>query len=126
MKCIFCKSYKKITKEGYRYNKSGKKQKYHCHNCNRLFVQDDGFWKMKHKPEIIAEAISCRKRGMPYIEVSKHFREYNKADICAATVYNWVVKYGNVLRKFNLQQKPKLGRRIHNDEFVFNVKGKKM
>ena len=94
IRCFFCKSSKKITKSGFRYNKSGKKQRYHCHKCNRLFVADDGFWKMKNKPEVIAEAISCRKRGMPYGEVSKHFREYNRADICAATVYNWVQKYG--------------------------------
>src|SRR3989344_196460 len=111
MKCVFCKSSKNITKEGFRNNKSGKKQKYHCHRCNRLFVPEDGFRKMKNKPEIIAEAISCKKRGMQYREVSNHFREYNKADICAATVYNWVMKYGNTLRKFNLQQNPKLSRR---------------
>lgn len=124
MKCIFCKSTRNITRAGFRNNKSGRKQKYRCGKCGCLFVPDDGFRRMRHKPEVIVEAISCRKRGMPYIEVSKHFREYDKADICAATVYNWVVKYGSTLRKFNLQQKPKLSRRIHNDEFVFKVKKK--
>ena len=83
--CIFCKSSKDIVRAGFRYNKSGKKQRYKCNNCKERFVPNDGFWKMKHKPEIIAEACSCRKRGMPYNEVSKHFREYDKADICTAT-----------------------------------------
>ena len=111
--CIFCKSSKDIVLAGKRFSKKGETQRYKCNRCKKRFVPDDGFRKMKSKPEIIAEAISCRKRGMPYIEVSRHFKEYDKADICAATVYNWVVKYGTTLRKFNLRQKPKLGRRIH-------------
>jgi len=116
--CIFCKSLENIVKAGFRYNQSGKKQRYWCKDCNNRFVPNDGFWKMKHKPEVIAEAISCRKRGMPYQEVSKHFREYDKADICPATAYNWVKKYGKVLRDFNLKQIPKLSGKINLDEFV--------
>jgi len=48
---------------------------------------------MKHKPEVIAEACSSYKRGMSFNSVSKHFREYGKARICSATVFNWVKKY---------------------------------
>ena len=77
---------------------------------------------MKHKPEIIAEACSCRKRGMPFNEVSKHFKEYDKADICPATVYNWVKKYGKALRKFNMKQTPTLSGKINIDEFLSKVK----
>jgi intein-encoded DNA endonuclease-like protein len=45
---------------------------------------------MKHRPEIVAEALSCKKRGMAYEEVSKHFREYDKADVSGVTVFNWI------------------------------------
>lgn len=122
--CIFCKKSDRIVHAGFRNNKCGKKQRYKCNKCNRLFVPNDGFWKMKHKPEVIAEAISCRKRGMPYQEVSKHFKEYDKADICSATVYNWVQKYGEVMRNFNLKQIPKLSGKINLDEFVSKFKKK--
>jgi len=120
--CIFCKSDQKIVKAGFRNNESGKKQRFICRRCNHTFVPNDGFWKMKHKPEVIAEAISCRKRGMPYQEVSKHFKEYNKADICPATAYNWVQKYGKVLKNFNLKQIPQLSGKINLDEFVSKFK----
>lgn len=122
--CIFCKTSIGITKEGFRYNKNSKKQRYRCNTCNRVFVPDDGFWKMKHSPEIISEAMSCRKRGMPYEEVSKHFKEYDKANISAVTVYNWVKKYGEILGSFNKKQIPKLSGKINTDEFVFKVKKK--
>lgn len=122
VQCIFCKTSEKIVRAGFRYNKCGKKQRYWCKKCNNRFVPNDGFWKMKYNPKIIAEAISCRKRGMPYNEVSKHFREYNKGDICPASVYNWVKKYGKILRDFNMNQIPKLSGKINIDEFVSKIK----
>ena len=41
-----------------------------------MFVPNNGFWKMKPKPEVIAEAVGLKKRGMPFNEVSKHFKEH--------------------------------------------------
>ena len=59
---------------------------------------------------------------MHYKEVSKHFKEYNKADICPATAYNWVKKYGKALRNFNMKQIPELSGKINIDEFVSKIK----
>lgn len=126
VQCYFCRSSKDIVKSGFRLNASSKKQRYRCNSCNHLFVPDDGFWKMKYGPEIIAEALSCKKRGMPYEEVSKHFREYNKANICPATAFNWVKKYGKSLQEFNQRQNPNLSGKINSDEFIFKVKKKEM
>ena len=126
IKCYFCKSSKNIVKSGFRLNACGKKQRYQCNECNHLFVPHDAFWKMKHSPQIIAEALGCKKRGMPYEEVSKHFYEYNKADISGVTVFNWVKKYGDAFDLFNKKQIPKLSGKINADEFVFKVKKKEM
>ena len=79
---------------------------------------------MKHPPEIIAEALSCKKRGMPYEEVSRHFKEYDKANVSGVTVFNWVKKYGVKFDTFNRKQVPKLSGKINADEFVFKVKKK--
>lgn len=122
IECIFCKSSEDIVQAGFRYNKSGPKQRYRCNKCRSLFVPNDGFWKMKHKPEIMAEAVSCRKRGMPYNEVSKHFKEYDKANISPATAYNWTKKYGKAIRNFGTKQIPKLSGKINIDEFVSKIK----
>lgn len=122
--CTFCKSSEDIVLAGKHHNKKGETQRYKCNVCKKRFVPDDGFWKMKYSPEIIAEVLSCKKRGMPYEEVSKHFYEYNKADISGVTVFNWVKKYGDAFDKFNKKQIPKLSGKINTDEFVFKVKKK--
>jgi transposase-like protein len=120
--CIFCKKSEDIVKAGFRYNMSGQKQRYRCNKCKSFFVPNDGFWKMKNRPEVIAEAISLKKRGMPYQQVSKHFKEYGRAKICPATTYNWVRKYGKALRNFSMKQSPNLSGKINIDEFLSKIK----
>ena len=62
---------------------------------------------------------------MQYNQVSKHFREYNRANICSATAYNWVKKYGKILRNFSMKQIPELSGKINIDEFISNIKKNK-
>jgi transposase-like protein len=124
--CVFCKSSEEAVLAGKRYNKKGETQRLKCNLCKRRFTLDDGFWKMKNSPKIIAEALSLKKRGLSYEEVSKHFKEYDRANICPATVYNWVKKYGYSLAEFNKKQTPKLSGKINMDEFIFKVKKKEM
>ena len=126
LQCVFCKSSKNIVCAGKHHNKKGDVQRYKCNICRKRFASHDAFWKMKHNPEIIVEALSCKKRGMPYEEISKHFYEYNKAEISGVTVFNWVKKYGETFDSFNKKQIPRLSGKINADEFVFKVKKKEM
>lgn len=113
IECTFCKSSQDTVLAGKHYNKKSTTKRYKCKICKKRFFPDNGFWKMKHVPKIIAEALSCKKRGMSYEEVSKHFHEYAKADISGVTIFNWVKKYGNVFDAFNKKQIPKLSGRVN-------------
>lgn len=119
--CEFCKS-QKIVRAGFRYNKSGKKQRYECNKCNSSFVVDDGFKKMKHKPEIITEACSCYKRGMSLKDAKEHLIEYRDTNVSRKTILMWVRKYSRLLKKFSDKQVPKVRGPIHMDEFITKLK----
>ena len=55
--CPKCNS-KKIVKRGKRKTQNrGLIQRYGCQNCNRRFVVDEGFFKMKNHPNKITCAI---------------------------------------------------------------------
>src|SRR3989338_7369861 len=110
--CVFCKSSDNIVCAGKHHNKNGDTQRYKCNLCKKRFVPHD--------------ALCCKKRGMSYDEVSKHFHEYDKANITGVTVFNWVKKYGNSFDSFNKKQTPKLSGKINTDEFVFKIKKKDM
>jgi len=122
MKCSFCNSAKRVWRKGLRYNKSGDKQMWWCNSCKRRFTPDDGFWKMKNKPEIITEACSSYKRGMSLKNVKNHLSEYRETDVSRTAILNWVRKYSKLLSKKTENFIPKIKGDLHNDEFFVHVK----
>ena len=122
MKCSFCNSSKRVWRKGLRNNKSGDKQMWWCNSCKRRFTPDDGFWKMKNKPEIISEACSSYKRGMSLKNVKNHLSEYRETDVSRTAILNWVRKYSKLLSKKTENLIPKIKGDLHNDEFFIHVK----
>lgn len=90
--CPYCKSNDTI-KKGLRINKLGNKQTMWCNSCKRRYTFNDGFWKMKNKPEIIEDALSCHKKGMSLKKIEDHLSEYWEIDISSKTILMWIRKY---------------------------------
>lgn len=101
LKCPKCSS-SHIAKKGFRKNKSNKKQKYQCADCKSWFVEDDGFKKMRFKPEIITRAIHMHNDGMSFFKVKTHLWQYDKTKVTRGTISRWNKKY-SVFLKSNTQ-----------------------
>ena len=119
--CPYCKS-NDTKKKGIRKNKSGIKQTRWCNKCQRRYTPDDGFWKMKHKPEIVAEALSCYKRGMSLKDVKEHLSDYRETKVSRKTILLWLRKYSKILKSWSDKQRPNIKGPIHLDELVTKVK----
>lgn len=100
--CIHCNS-KHVIKRGFRKNKSGKKQKYRCMNCNSWFVENDGFKHMRHKPKIIVRAIHMHNDGLSLFQVQNHLWQYDGIKVSRESIRLWVKKY-SVFLKFTASQ----------------------
>ena len=96
-KCPNCKS-KNVFKRGFRYNKSGKKQKYLCDKCKHWFVENDGFKRMRHKPKIISRAIHMHNDGMSFTDVKNHLWQYDNVKVSREAVRKWHKKYSSFLK----------------------------
>ena len=96
--CESCKSLK-VAKKGFRYNRLGKKQKYQCLSCNHWFVEDDGFKRMRNKPEVIARAIHQFADGLSLEKVRNHLNQHDETKVSRWTIREWAVKYNNILKK---------------------------
>lgn len=96
-KCPKCKS-KNIFKRGFRYNKSGKKQKYLCSKCEHWFVEDDGFKRMRHKPKIISRAIHMHNDGMSFADIKNHLWQYDNVKVSREGIRKWHAKYSSFLK----------------------------
>jgi transposase-like protein len=95
--CPKCKS-KNIWKRGFRYNKSGNKQKYHCKDCDNWFIEDDGFKRMRFKKEIIVKAIHQHIDGFSLFKIKYHLWQHEGVKVSRKTILLWERKYSAFLK----------------------------
>ena len=95
--CPECKS-KNIWKRGFRKNKLGKKQKYHCKDCDSWFVENDGFKRMRFKKEIIVKAIHQHIDGFSLFKVQYHLWQHEGVKVSRKTILLWERKYSAFLK----------------------------
>jgi len=107
--CDKCKSID-VAKQGFRYNKTGKKQKYYCNSCKSWFVVDDGFKKMRHKPEDIVRAVHMYNDGMSLFKTQYHLYQHDNVKVTRWTISQWDKKYSNFLKSATPKRKAKAQR----------------
>lgn len=90
-----------VAKKGFRYNQSGKKQKYQCAkpDCKSWFVYDDGFKRMRKPKEVIVRAIHMVNDGMSLSKVQNHLYQHDNISISQPGILYWIKKYSSYLKK---------------------------
>ena len=92
IKCPFCKT-KKLLKQGFRKNHTGKKQKYQCKKCKKWFVEDDGFKRMRYNKKDIARAIQLHNEGLSLFQVKDHLWQHDGVKVSREAIREWCNKY---------------------------------
>ncbi len=108
--CPNCKS-KHIAKKGFRHNGLGKKQKYQCTKCKLWFVEDDGFKRMRHKPEDIVRAIHMHNDGMSLFKTQNHIWQHDGVKVTRWTISQWHKKYSLFLKSNSPLRQTKIERK---------------
>jgi len=119
--CPFCRS-KNFVRAGWRYNHTTKKQRWKCKDCKRFFTLDDGFFKMKHKREVITACLDLYMNGMSLRKVIEHFNQFSEYQISHQSVLNWIRKYANLLKDFQKKFDLQLSKQYHADEIFVKCK----
>lgn len=92
VRCPFCASERNVWR-GWRYNASGRKRMKLCKSCGRKFTPDDGFLRMRFRPEIIRKALEMRKKGFSSSEVKEHLQRYEGVKVSRWTIIKWERKF---------------------------------
>ena len=82
-----------IVKRGKRYNQSRVKQLYRCNDCKSIFVEPDGFARMRFHKEKIVRAIHMHEDGLSLSKVQNHLWQHDKVKVTRWTISVWVKKY---------------------------------
>lgn len=120
--CGSTNSYKK----GYRKTLyRGKIQKYYCKDCNRFFTNDNGFYRMRNKPEIITMSIDMYVSNLSSRKMRNQLKRHFDHKISHVSILDWVRRYTLKVHQFIEKQGYNLGSSFYADETTVDCEGRK-
>jgi putative transposase len=118
--CPICKSENCIKWTKRTTQNRGLIQRYKCKDCGKTFVVDDGFFRMRNHPKKITCAMDLFYRGVSTRKVQEHFKAFYPHNSSNVSIYNWVVKYANMIGSFADKLKIVSGKEIQVDEMEYH------
>jgi len=106
-----------------KYGKENNKQMYKCRDCNRKFVDNLYFEKLKADPNTICLVLDLYFKGVSLRKITDHLNQFYKINVYHTTVLRWIERYIEIMDKYVSQFKPKLGTVWHADEMMVAVDG---
>lgn len=118
--CPKCSS-KEVVRRGYIKTKvNGKRQRYYCKSCNKKFIPQDSFYRMRNNPEKITCALDLFFRGLSTREVQEHFKAFFPHNSGHSTILRWIRKYSSRISSFTNNIKLQTGSYIEVDEMEYH------
>lgn len=115
-----------FKKDGKRYTKFGKVQRFRCLNCHYKFSYREGFDRMKQDPKVITLCMDLHFKGVSLRQISDHLKQFYGIKVWQSTIYYWIKRYVKLMKKYVTQFTPNVGGVWHVDETMVNVRGSKM
>jgi len=106
-----------------KYGKKNGKQVYMCKDCNRRFVDNQYFERLKCDPKVICVTLDLYFKGISLRKISDHLKQFYDLDIHFTTIYLWIKKYIEIMDAYVSQFTPKLGTVWHADEMMVDING---
>jgi putative transposase len=119
--CIYCRS-PSIIKWGIRHNKYGDIQKFTCKTCGKFFTVNLGFERMKHNPQGITAAMQLYFSGESLRNTARSLRLIG-VEVSYKTVWKWIQKYTELMKKYLDQITPQVGDTWRADEVFLKIHG---
>ena len=102
----------------------GLTQIYWCKACNRRFVVDLGFSRMKASPQIITASLDLFFKGVSLRKITDHVKQFYNLKVNCSTILRWIQRYTELMEGYASDLVPKVSNKWHADETVENVNGK--
>ena len=100
-----------IVKRGKRYNRSGVKQLYRCNECRFVFVEPDGFERMRFHKEDIVRAVHIHNEGLSLFKTQDQLWQHDGIKVTREAINQWTKKYSNFLKSASPRSKAKAQRK---------------
>jgi transposase-like protein len=105
------------------YGNKNDRQQYMCKDCNRKFVDNLYFERLKGDPKIICLTLDLYFKGVSLRKICDHLKQFYGLKIVHATLLNWIKRYIEIMDSYVSQFKPKLGSVWQVDEMMVDIDG---
>ncbi len=120
-KCVFCGSIE-IVKNGSRKNQNGNKQRFKCKICDKTFIIDSCFRRLRGNPKTITLVLDLYFKGISLRKIQDHLKQFYGLKISHSTIYNWIIRFTEMIKQYTDKLKPETSAKWHSDEMMFKVK----
>jgi transposase-like protein len=97
--CPNCHGFETI-KHGKRYNQRYMHQLFFCKTCNKNFIINEDFKRMRFKPINVLEAVYLYNKGMKAEDVVDYLENFKKVNVSVSSVLSWNKKYKDNLDSY--------------------------
>jgi transposase-like protein len=114
--CPRCKS-ENIIKRGYFQTQAhGKQQRYYCKSCNKKFIEQTPFYRMRNNPQKITLCLDLFYKGVSTRQIQQHLHDFYPHNASWVSVYKWIIRYSKLISNFTDNLKIKVGKELQVDE----------
>ena len=120
--CPHCKS-SEIVKRGYFQTEAhGKQQRYFCKSCNKKFIEQTPFYRMRNNPQKITLCLDLFYKGVSTRQIQSHLQAFYPHNSSWVSIYKWIIRYSNQISNFTDNLKLKVGKELQIDEMEIGSK----
>jgi len=122
-KCPHCKKTNVVKRGTFETKAHGKQQRYFCKSCNKKFIKQTAFYRMRNSPQKITLCLDLFFRGVSLRKVQEHLQAFYPHNSSHVSIYAWIVEYSNMIGKYTDTLKLDVGKEIQVDEMEYKTKG---
>jgi transposase-like protein len=117
--CPHCKSEETIKRGYFQTEAHGKQQRFFCKSCEKKFIPQTAFYRMRNNSYKITSALNLFYSGVSTRKVQQHFKMFYSYNSSWVSIYSWVVKYAKLIHKFTDSLKLSVGSEVQFDEVEY-------
>ena len=122
--CPHCKSQDVVKRGFFQTATNGKQQRYYCKSCNKKFIEQTPFYRMRNAPNKITLCLDLFYKGVSTRQIQHHLQAFYPHNASWVSIYQWIVKYSKKISQFTNNLKLQVGKEMQIDEVEYKTRGK--
>ena len=114
--CPHCKKEDVVKRGSFETKAHGKQQRYFCKSCNKKFISQTPFYRMRNSPQKITLCLDLFYKGVSTRQIQSHLQAFYPHNSSWVSIYKWIIKYSNQISNFTDNLKLNVGKELQIDE----------